>query len=73
MTTNLATPAAAHDNTALARVLITSLDALALAGQPDMACRLAGQACAVVRQSDPATWQRLNVFLHRMIKLVAEK
>jgi len=73
MTAHLATPAAAHDNTALARVLITSLDALALAGQPDMACRLAGQACAVVRQSDPATWQRLNVFLHRMIKHVSEK
>ena len=73
MTAHLAAPTAAHDNTALARVLITSLDALALAGQPDMACRLAGQACAVVRQSDPATWQRLNVFLHRMIKLVAEK
>jgi hypothetical protein len=73
MTAHLATPAAAHDNAALARVLITSLDALALAGQPDMACRLAGQACAVVRQSDPATWQRLNVFLHRMIKHVAEK
>lgn len=73
MTVNPASQTAARDNTALARVLITSLDALAVAGQPDMACRLAGQACAVVRQSDPATWQRLNVFLHRMIKHVAEK
>jgi hypothetical protein len=73
MTVNLASQTSARDNTALARVLITSLDALAVAGQPDMACRLAGQACAAVRQSDPATWQRLNVFLHRMIKHVTEK
>lgn len=73
MTAHLAAPTAAHNNTALARVLIAGLEALAAAGQPDMACRLAGQACAVVRQSDPATWQRLNVFLHRMIKHVTEK
>jgi hypothetical protein len=59
-------------NTApLASVLLASLEALAATGQADAACRLAGQACAELRQSDPVTWQRFNVFLHRMIKHVS--
>jgi len=60
-----------HEATPLATVLLASLEALAKAGQADAACRLAGEACAELRQSDPATWQRFNVFLHRMIKHVS--
>jgi hypothetical protein len=52
----------------LAEVLLSSLETLAASGQADAACRFAGRACAVVRQSNPAVWQRFNVFLHRMIK-----
>ncbi len=69
--TNGASLAASPDAVALTRVLVTSLEALAAAGQPDLACRLAGEACAVVRTSDPVAWQRLNAFLHRMIKHVS--
>ena len=57
--------------TPLTAVLIASLEALAAAGEADAACRLAGQACAELRQSDPVAWQRFNVFLHRMIKHVS--
>ncbi|MGB3446972.1 MAG: hypothetical protein WBA48_09765 [Xanthobacteraceae bacterium] len=63
------TPSA--DATPLAGVLLASLEALARAGEADAACRLAGQACAELRHSDPAAWQRFNVFLHRMIKHVS--
>jgi hypothetical protein len=55
----------------LVGVLLTSLEALAAAGKADAACRLAGKACAELRHSDPAAWQRFNVFLHRMIKHVS--
>jgi len=58
----------ADESMRLAEVLLASLEALAAAGEGDAACRLAGQACAAVRQSNPAAWQRFNVFLHRMIK-----
>lgn len=70
--TNAAPPAETPDTMELTRILITGLGALATAGQPDLACRLAGQACAVVRTSDPVAWQRLNVFLHKMIKHVTD-
>lgn len=59
------------ETTPLTGVLLTSLEALAAAGEADAACRLAGQACAELRHSDPAAWQRFNVFLHRMIKHVS--
>ena len=59
------------DTTPLTGVLLASLEALARAGEADTACRLAGQACARLRHSDPAAWQRFNVFLHRMIKHVS--
>jgi hypothetical protein len=55
----------------LAEVLLSSLETLAAAGQAEAACRLAGRACAALRQSNPAAWQRFNVFLHRMIKHVS--
>lgn len=57
--------------TPLTGVLLASLKALAEAGQADVACRLAGQACAELRHSDPVAWQRFNAFLHRMIKHVS--
>jgi hypothetical protein len=59
------------ETTPLAGVLLSSLEKLAAAGQADAACRLAGRACAELRHSDPAAWQRFNVFLHRMIKHVS--
>jgi hypothetical protein len=58
----------ADESMRLTDVLLSSLETLAAAGQGDAACRLAGQACAVLRQSNPAAWQRFNVFLHRMTK-----
>lgn len=61
----------ALETTPLVGVLLASLEALAAAGEADAACRLAGQACAALRHSDPAAWQRFNVFLHRMIKHVS--
>lgn len=59
------------ETTPLAGVLLASLEALAATGEADVACRLAGKACAELRHSDPAAWQRFNVFLHRMIKHVS--
>jgi hypothetical protein len=56
---------------ALIDILIASLKALVAAGQADAACRLAGEACAVLRGRDPAGWQKFNVFLHRAAKHVA--
>jgi hypothetical protein len=52
----------------LAGILLASLEALAAAGQVDEACRLAGQACAALRQSDPGTWHRFNALLHRLVR-----
>lgn len=73
MTMQATIPARAKpaDTTPLAGVLLASLEALAAAGEADAACRLAGKACAELRHSDPAAWQRFNVFLHRMIKHVS--
>ncbi|MGO9681299.1 MAG: hypothetical protein ACLPTZ_01565 [Beijerinckiaceae bacterium] len=56
---------------ALVEILLTSLEALAAAGEPDAACRLAGQACAALRRGDPAAWRRFNALLHRLTKYVA--
>jgi hypothetical protein len=56
---------------ALIDILLSSLEALAAAGQADAACRLAGKACAALRGRDPAGWRRFNVFLHRMTKHVS--
>lgn len=51
----------------LDRILLTSLEALAAAGETDAACRLAGQACAALRQHDAAAWRRFNALLHRLV------
>ncbi|WP_417435385.1 hypothetical protein [Hoeflea sp.] len=56
------------DQDGLVRLLVTSLEALASSGQVDAACRLAGQACAGLRHSDPRGWSRLNALLHRLAR-----
>jgi hypothetical protein len=54
-------------------LLLASLEALAAAGQADTACRLAGHACAVLRESDPRGWRKFNALLHRLSKLVVQE
>lgn len=51
----------------LDRILLASLEALAAAGETDAACRLAGQACAALRQHDATAWRRFNALLHRLV------
>lgn len=51
---------------ALSAILLDGLRALAEAGEADTACRLAGRACAALRQKDGAQWRRFNVLLHRL-------
>jgi len=52
----------------LIEILLSSLEALAAAGQADAACRLAGRACAALRNEDPNGWRRFNALLHRLCK-----
>ena len=56
--------------TPLIDVLLTSLEALVAAGQAEVACRLAGEACAALRGRDPDGWRRFNAFLHRTARYV---
>lgn len=53
-------------------LLIESLQALAAAGQPETACRLAGRACAALREGDPRQWRKFNALLHRLSPMVAD-
>jgi hypothetical protein len=55
-------------STELADVLLDSLRQLAAAGETEAACRLAGQACAVLRRDDPRNWRRFNALLHRLAR-----
>lgn len=50
----------------LADLLVRGLTALAEAGETDAACRLAGQACALLRTGEPKEWRKFNVLLHRL-------
>lgn len=50
----------------LAELLLTSLSALAAAGEVEAACRLAGKACVALRHCDQATARRFDVLLHRL-------
>jgi hypothetical protein len=52
----------------LVGVFLDTLRTLAAAGQVEQACRLAGQACAATRVSDPATCHRINLLLHGLTK-----
>ena len=56
----------------LVDILLASLTALAMAGRIETARRLAGQACAALRQSSPAAWRAFNVFLHRFAPQIPE-
>ncbi|KQY99392.1 hypothetical protein ASD45_00195 [Pseudolabrys sp. Root1462] len=49
----------------LEKLLLESLKALAALGQIEAACRLAGQACAALRENSPTSWKAFNAFLHR--------
>jgi hypothetical protein len=52
----------------LADLLLVSLRQLAAAGEVEAACRLAGQACALLRQNDARAAQRFNALLHRLTR-----
>lgn len=48
-------------------ILLDGLQALADAGEADRACRLAGRACAALRDADDdRLWRRFNALLHRI-------
>lgn len=50
----------------LTEILLTSLNALAAAGEVETACRLAGQACVALRGGDQMAARRFDVLLHRL-------
>ena len=50
----------------LCDILLASLKALAEAGEPEAACKLAGSACAALRKNEPEQWSRFNKLLHRL-------
>lgn len=59
-----------HLVSALADILVASLDTLAKAGQADAACRQAGKACAALRVSNLVQWRKFNALLHRLSRQV---
>lgn len=50
----------------LSEILLASITALAGAGEVEAACRLAGQACVVLRCSEPGAAGRFDALLHRL-------
>jgi hypothetical protein len=50
----------------LSAILLVGLKALADAGEAERACRLAGQACMVLRREHADEWRRFNALLHRL-------
>jgi hypothetical protein len=56
----------------MADILLASLKELAAAGQVETACRLAGQACAALRNDAPDAWAAFNAFLHRFARRTAD-
>ncbi|WP_323015957.1 hypothetical protein [Devosia sp.] len=50
----------------LSRLLRASLMTLAETGQVDAACRMAGEACRILRHDQPRNWQIFNALLHRL-------
>jgi hypothetical protein len=50
----------------LVDLLLVSIERLAMTGEVEAACRLAGQACALLRVQDPRATQRFNTLLHRL-------
>jgi len=55
----------------LSDILLESVTALAVAGEGEKACRLAGQACVALRDADPASARRFDVLLHRLTPKLA--
>ncbi len=55
----------------LSPVLLKSLEELAAAGNVEMACRLAGQACAILRRDNHGAERRFDVLLHRLTRRLA--
>ena len=49
-------------------LLLDALQKLADAGEVDAACRIAGKACVLLRQTSPGTEQRFNALLHRLAR-----
>lgn len=49
---------------ALCHILLRGLKKLADAGDAETACRLAGEACALLRHHDMKQWKRFNGLLH---------
>ena len=47
-------------------LLPDALQKLANTGEVDAACRIAGKACVLLRQTSPGTEQRFNALLHRL-------
>lgn len=52
----------------LAAILLDSLGELAKTGNVETACRLAGRACARLRQVEPQMARRFDAFLHRQTR-----
>jgi hypothetical protein len=50
----------------LAELHLRSLEERAAAGNVEAACRLAGEACAVLRREDQRAERRFNALLHRL-------
>jgi len=63
---NVGAQAASASLSPIVDLLLASLAALAKAGDAEMACRMAGQACVTLRRTDPAAARRFDVLLHRM-------
>jgi hypothetical protein len=71
MTRELSAPAQAPRTALHEDVVVLLLDALqklANTGEVDAACRLAGKACVLLRQTSPGAEQRFNALLHRLAR-----
>ncbi len=49
-------------------LLLDALQKLAGAGEVDAACRIAGKACVILRQTAPKDERRFNALLHRLVR-----
>ena len=58
--------AALHEDVIV--LLLDALQKLANTGEVDAACRLAGKACVLLRQTSPGAEQRFNALLHRLAR-----
>ncbi len=59
------------DQAGLSALLLKSLEELAAAGNVEMACRLAGQACVALRRADCGAERRFDALLHRLARRLA--